>query len=92
MKKILEIYWDSAERHEDYAVIMDRNPEYVEIMNEGAELSQELIKLIDRDKYRAIEANEGKSLAISEKTAFEMGFNYACELMQALGFGGVVNG
>ena len=92
MNKILMQYWNSDEREADYMTKINKNPEYVQIRKDSAKLSNELMKLLGEDKFSQVELSESDCLVMAEKTAFELGFEYACDLMQALGFGGVVNG
>jgi len=92
MHKILTQYWESDERQHDYMAKINKNPEYVQIREKSAELYQGLINVLDKENFGLLESDNYECLAMTEKTAFELGFEYACQMMQALGFGGVVNG
>ena len=92
MKKILKAYYDCSEYYELSHKLTHNTEDKRKTHQEHCENLTLIEKELGRLTMSKIENDVISLLEIEEETAFQLGFEYACELMRTLGFGGVVNG
>ena len=92
MNRILELHRDTTEYVEAVAKLNKNTDEKQEKHQNYSDALDIAEKEMDVEFVMKLDSAVGALLAVTDETAFELGFRYACEVMQALGFGGVVNG
>jgi len=92
MNKLLQQYWIGEECENKRFSLIESNSEYGEIIDNSVELDKFLLKTLGREKFSSAESITSQHDIMKEEIAFQIGFEYACDLMRLLGFGGVVNG
>ena len=92
MHRILNLHRDTSEYIEAVAELNKNTDEKKEKHQAYGDALDVIEKEIDSKFVMQLDGAVGALLAVTDETAFELGFRYACEVMQALGFGGVVNG